>query len=192
MFRKVCNAAVIQGFCDVLGFFESLFTMYEPGNFFCQTALGQTFFRFLFHGFRQSIDFFLAEECKVFEVLDDIGIVLIKPELIEFKGRCLFRIKPDSSACGLAELCAIRFEHERNRQCIYRCIAAMHLADHIDTARNIAPLIRTANLELYVIFAVQMFIIDSLENLIGKFRKRNTCFQTAGYDFFCEHDINWE
>jgi hypothetical protein len=49
----------------------------------------------------------------------------------------------------------------------------MHLADHIDTARNIAPLIRTANLELYVIFAVQMFIIDSLENLIGKFRKRD-------------------
>ena len=68
----------------------------------------------------------------------------------------------------------------------------MHLTDHIDTARNIAPLIRTANLELYVIFAVQMFIIDSLENLIGKFRKRDARFQTAGYDFFCEHDINGE
>ena len=62
VFRQVSNAAVIQGFRDVLSFFQSFRAVDEFRDFFSQTALGQAFFRFFFDRFSQGVDFFLAEE----------------------------------------------------------------------------------------------------------------------------------
>ena len=183
---------MVQGFRDVLGFLQGFRAVDESRDFFSQAALGQSFFRFFFDRFGQSVDFFLAEEGEVFQVFDDVRIILVEPELIEFKGRCLFRVEPDSTAGGLAELGAVRFQHKGNGQAIGFGIAAVHLADRVDTGRDVAPLVGAADLQLDVVMGKEVFKVDGLENLVGKFRKGNACFQTAGNDFLAEHDVDAE
>ena len=156
MFRKIGNAAVVEASVIFCASFK-LPAVNEGRDFFRQAALSQAFFRFLFNGFGQGVDFFLAEEGEVLQVFYDVGIVLIEPELIEFKGRCLFRVEPDSTAGGLAELGAVRFQHEGNGQAIGFGIAAVHLADRVDTGRDVAPLVGAADLQLDVVMGKEVF-----------------------------------
>ena len=68
----------------------------------------------------------------------------------------------------------------------------MDLADRVDTSRDVAPLVGAADLQLDIVVSEEVFKIDGLENLVGKFRKGNTGFQAAGDDFFAEHDVDAE
>ena len=151
MFRKIGNAAVVEGFRNILGFLQGFRAVNEGRDFFRQAALSQAFFRFLFNGFGQGVDFFFAEEGKVFQIFDDVGVVLVEPELIEFERRRLFRVEPDGTAGSLAEFRSVRFQHEGNGEAESFGFAAVHLSDRIDAGRNVAPLIGAADLELNVI-----------------------------------------
>ena len=151
VFRQVSNAAVIQGFRNILGFLQSFRAVDEGRDFFSQAALSQSFFRFRFNGFGQGVDFFFAEEGKILQVFYDVGVILIEPELVEFEGRRLFRIEPNGTAGRFTEFRAVRLQHQGDGQAKGFSFAAMHLADRIDPGRNVPPLIGTADLKLDVV-----------------------------------------
>ena len=67
-FRQVGDAAVVQGFRDVLGFLQGFRAVDESRYFFSQAALGQSFFRFVFDRFGQGVDLLHGEKWVVFKL----------------------------------------------------------------------------------------------------------------------------
>ena len=86
--------------------------MNEAGDFFRQTFLGGAVFRMCLLLFIKGVDFFFCKESEIFQVLDDIPVILVVPVLFEFLWRRLFRVEPHGAAGSLAEFCAVCFEHE--------------------------------------------------------------------------------
>ncbi|MNP34622.1 hypothetical protein D3C76_1279200 [compost metagenome] len=130
--------------------------MYESSHFFGQCHLRFTLMRFGLHLLSQCFNRRFIQECEVLQVLDDITVIRVRPELVEFI-RCRFlRIKPDRAACCFAELRTIRLQHQRNRQAKRYGFRTFFFTDQIKPARNVAPLIRTTNLQLHVLVLIEV------------------------------------
>ncbi|MNP59444.1 hypothetical protein D3C76_1544410 [compost metagenome] len=89
--------------------------MYKSGHFFSQRNLRFTLMRLVLHLLSQSFNRRFIQEREVLQVFDDIAIIGISPELVEFIRRRFLRIKPDCTACCFTKLCAVSLQHQRNR-----------------------------------------------------------------------------
>lgn len=124
----------------------------------------------------QGCRFLLCKESEIFQVLDDIPVILVEPELIEFIGRGLFRVEPHGAAGSLAEFCAVCFEHEGDGQS-EGFMGFICFSDEFDAVCDIAPLVGTADLQLDAAFFIKHFIVDGLEDLVREFREGNARFR---------------
>ena len=165
--------------------------MNEAGNFFRQMFLGGAVFRMCLHLFIKGVDFFFRKESEIFQVLDDIPVVLVEPELVEFVGRGLFRVEPHGTAGSLAEFRTVCFEHEGDGQ-TEGFVAFISFSDEFNAVCDIAPLVGAADLQLDAAFFIKHFIVDGLEDLVREFREGNARFQTGGDYVFRQHGIDVE
>src|SRR5580693_7295766 len=109
----------------------------------------------------QRLDFLARKKREIFQVLDDIAVIGVDPELVKAIHTGPLRIKPDRASHRFPELRAIRIGDERQREAIGRL--AQLLADEIDAGRDVAPLVAPANLQLTMMLLAQMIKIKRLE-----------------------------
>ena len=68
----------------------------------------------------------------------------------------------------------------------------LHLTDKVDTIRDIAPLVRTADLQLHIVFVIEHLEIDGLQDLIREFREGDPRIEARCHDILGEHRIDIE
>ncbi|MOA00311.1 hypothetical protein D3C78_1196670 [compost metagenome] len=81
--------------------------MHEPGHFFGQRNLRFAFMRLGLYLLCQSFNRRFIQEREILQVFNDITVIGISPELVEFIRRRFLRIKPDRTTCCFAELRSI-------------------------------------------------------------------------------------
>ena len=84
----------------------------------------------------------------------NVGIRRAQPELIKGVRRGSFRVQPNGARLSLTEFCAIRLGHQW--QCQPEHLPAVQAASEINTACDIAPLIRAADLQAAAVQSVQL------------------------------------
>ncbi|MNN32932.1 hypothetical protein D3C81_1466690 [compost metagenome] len=105
--------------------------MHEFGHFFSQRNLRFTFMWLSLYLLCQCFNHRFIQEREILQVFDDITVIGICPELVEFV-RCRFlRIKPNRTASCFTKLRAISLQHQRNRQAISFCFRAFLFTDQI-------------------------------------------------------------
>ena len=112
--------------------------------------------------------------------------------MVELVRSCFFRIQPDRTAGSLAEFCAVRFQHQWNRQTESFCFCTFFFADQVQTGSDVAPLILTADLQVDALILEKVQEVHRLQNLVSEFREGNTGVQAAGYDIFSQHRVDIE
>ena len=145
----------------------------------------------LFHFFGKGIDFFVGEEGEVLQVFHHIPVILVEPELVEFVGRGLLRIQPYGAAGGFAEFRAVCLQHEGNGKAV-GIMDVFGLPEQFYAVGDVAPLVSTADLELYVVFVIEHLEVDGLEDLVGEFGEGDPRFQTGCHHFLSQHGIDIE
>ena len=177
--------------CDLLRLRKTRLAVDEAGDFLCELPLRVSMLRMLCDFGLERIDLLLREEGEILQVLHDVAVVLIEPELVEFIRRRLLRIQPYRAARRLAEFRAVRLQHQRDGETV-GIVLVFHLADEVDTIRDIAPLVRAADLQLHIVFVIEHLEIDGLQDLVRKFREGNPRIKARCHDILGEHRIDVE
>ncbi|MNC44496.1 hypothetical protein D3C75_934030 [compost metagenome] len=134
--------------------------MHEPGHFFGQRLLRFTLMRLGLYLFFQRCNFLPGQEGEVFEVFHHITVIAVSPELVELVGGGFLWIKPDRAACAFAEFGAVRFEHQRDGQAEHLGVRPFFFTDQVQSACDIAPLVRAADLQLHILMLVQVQVVQ--------------------------------
>ena len=133
------------------------------------------------------------EQGEFFQVLHDHAILGVDEELVEFVRAGFLRIEPDGAAFGFTELRAIAFCDEREGEAP-RSGFADFLADEVSTGGDVAPLVRTADLELAFVlwFDVQVIEIVSLQELVAEFGVADpgAAFHARADAVLGDHDVD--
>ena len=96
-----------EGIRNALRTGKTFAAMNRRGQLFSKSLLGLTLLRRILDAFRKRLNFFRRPHGKTLQVVDNVRIRRIQPELIELIGRCTLRIEPDVPAFRLSELTAI-------------------------------------------------------------------------------------
>ena len=86
----------------------------------------------------------MLQEGVGFQVIDDLLVLGVDPELVKLVSRGLSGVEPDRARLGFAEFGAICFGHQRAGQA--KGPVAGGAADQIGAGGDIAPLVRAARL----------------------------------------------
>ena len=103
------------------------------------------------------------------------------------------RIQPDGAGFGFAKLGAVGLFHQRHGETVY--LAAVQAPGQVNTAGDVAPLVRAANLQPTAMLSVQLRKVIRLQDHVGEFGKADT--RTFPVDslldrFFLDHVIDGE
>src|SRR5438552_11353993 len=127
--------------------------MDESRDFPSKGALRLALLRLLSRGYRELRHTPERQEREVFEEADHIVVCGFEPKLIHIGCRRARRNEPHGVALGLAELAAIAFGDERQREA--EGGPSLHAANQIDPGRDVAPLVTAAHLRRAVVSAEQ-------------------------------------
>ena len=119
----------------------------------------------------------LVEEGEYLEVFLGVGIVDVKPELIEFVGAGVACVEPYVAALGLSEFASVGLGDEGTGEGEY--FAAELAADELGACGDVAPLVRAAELQLAVFSLIEVQEVVSLEQLICEFGEREAVARLA-------------
>ena len=113
--------------------------------------------------------YFVHREQGVFrQIIGDIVVIHIEPELVECERRCFLRIEPHGVAFGFAEfLAGLLVDDERRRDRVH-CLPRF-LVDEFNPRRDVGPLVGTANLQVDAVAPIEMHIIVRLQERICEF-----------------------
>ncbi|MNJ39095.1 hypothetical protein D3C77_339600 [compost metagenome] len=109
------NIPAEQSCCDSLGLSQGFLAVHESGHFFGQRNLSLALMRLGLYLLGQRVDRLFIQEREVFQVLDDIAVIGIRPELVELVWRRFLRIEPNRAASRLTKLRTVGLQHKRNR-----------------------------------------------------------------------------
>ncbi len=154
-----------------------------------RTWRGAAVFIFFF----QRVDLFHAQEGEELQEAIDVSIRGVDPELIELVWAGFLRIQPDCAAFGFTEFGPVRFGDQRNGQA--KDLILMQTTGQIDTGGDVAPLIRTTNLQRHTVQLVQAGEVITLQQIIGELGKGDALIvtvQTLLHRFFVDHLVNRE
>lgn len=120
----------------------------------------------------QGFDRIAIEHRKDADVAFGIFVAGVEPELIELVWRGVSGIEPDVSAFGFSEFRAVGLLDQRT--CQTKGLSSRFASDQFGTCRDVAPLVRSAQLQFAVFMLVEIQKIGPLYQLIGKFGERHT------------------
>ncbi len=106
------------------------------------------------------------QEGEELEELDDLRVLDLDEELVEFVDACPRGGEPDRAALGLAEFGAVGLGQQRRGEAARGDVA--FAADEIDARRDVAPLVRAARLQEAAVLFVEVEKIVGLEQRVGK------------------------
>ena len=115
----------------------------------------------------QSRQLSIVEEGEYLQVMDDIRIGAVTPELIETVGRGLMLIKPDSITHAFAEFGAVRIGNQRVGNGVG--LTAVHASNKIHTTGNVAPLVTATHLNGAVITLIEDHKVVRLQDHVTEF-----------------------
>ncbi len=164
---KAGQGAAEQGLRRLFGAGQRSFAVHHAGHFAGQALLRGAAFGMLGRDLLKIGNFVGAQPGEVLQVLADIGIIDVVPELVEAVGRGALRVEPDRARLGLAELGAVGFGHQR----IDQPIGALpeRAADQLDTGGDIAPLVAAASLKFAAVMLEEIGKIVSLQEHVAEF-----------------------
>jgi hypothetical protein len=157
------GAAELDG-CLALGVLERLLAMHDARHLTRERPL-----RFPLAGvpamqLDERFDLLDGEEGVHAEVLIDLFVRLVEPELVEGEGRRLLRVEPDRIPFGLAELLAGGVRDDRAGE--GEGLLLEFPADELDAREDVRPLVGGADLEIYVPLLVEDHVVVSLEERV--------------------------
>ena len=130
--------------------------MQEGNDLFRQCFLCLSEMRLGFHLFLQCVDFLLAQEGQLLQVINYLFILGIYEELIHFIRTCFMFIQPYRTGLTLSKFRTVSLGNQRHRQSIALHIRTMLLANQLQTACDISPLILSAKLQCTPLILIQM------------------------------------
>src|SRR5690606_16251127 len=110
-----------------------------------------------------------TKEGKVAQKLVDICISGIEPELIERIRRRSARIEPNGTTFSFPKLGAVSLGDQRQSKT--KSAAAMETPYQVDTAGNISPLVRPADLQGAIVSLVELGKIQRLQDHVTELGK---------------------
>ncbi|MNP23755.1 hypothetical protein D3C76_1164750 [compost metagenome] len=167
--------------------------MHQAGDLIGQHILRARGFAAVFVFFFQGIDLFNVHKGEEFQEAINVRIGGVDPELVEFVRAGFLRIEPDCATFGFTEFGAIRFGDQRNGQA--EDLVLMQTTRQVDTGRDVAPLVGTANLQGHAVQFVQAGKVITLQQVVGELGEGDALIvtvQTLLNRFFVDHLINGE
>ncbi|MCK0440837.1 hypothetical protein MUG78_15615 [Gordonia alkaliphila] len=137
-------------------------------------------------------DLLARQEGEPLEVLDDVGVGRVHEVLVPDVRRGELGVEPQAAAAGgLTELGAVGRGDQRDRHCMRA--AGFHLADQVDAAEDVAPLIGAADLEYAPVPAVQLEVVVGLQQQVAELGVADAIrFQTTLDRLARQHHVDRE
>jgi hypothetical protein len=99
--------------------------------------------------------------------------------LVEYIWRCFIAIQPDVSAFGFTKLTTICFFQQRTGK--GKSLTLGFAANKLCTRNDITPLVTPTELQFYSLCSIQVKEVITLDQLVGKFGKRQAVLQALLY-----------
>ena len=139
------------------------------------------------------VDLIVGEKRKRLEKADHQVVLSIQEELVHCEGRRHLRVEVDGPTLGLAELGPIGLHEQRRGQS--RGITTGHLAHQFGAHGDVAPLVRTTELQRAVMGLVEVQKVVRLQEHVRELGVRNAdigAIETALDRVLGNHLINRE
>ena len=120
----------------------------------------------------QRLNGLAVEQREDTNVALSVVVAHVQPELVELVGRGVASVEPYVTALGLTELRAVGLLNQRAGDSVG--LATQLSADQLGTRSDVAPLIRTTQLNLATECLVQVQEVVALQQLIGELGERHT------------------
>lgn len=191
--------AVLGGLAkeDIGGFdchFVVLAAMHHDGHLLAQAFLELATAWILTMLGNESVDGFLCQVGKDANVALGFFVAHVEPELVESIGGGALAVEPHVALLGLAKLLAIGLGDEGAGEGIGLVVAAQLATNQLGTGGDVAPLVGTTHLELATLGLVEVQVVVTLEELVGKLGEGHAlgkfAIQTALHAVFGHHIVH--
>ena len=136
------------------------------------------------------VDLLQRQEGEHPDALHDIGITHIAPVLVELEGAGLVGVQPDSIACGLAHLLALRVGQQSDGHGVG--ILAQLTADQLGAAQHVAPLVIAAKLHVAAVMLEHVVEVVALHDHVVELEEGQTALHALLIALGTQHVVDRE
>ena len=136
------------------------------------------------------IDLLQRQEGQHPDALHHVGVAHVPPVLVEFKGRGLVGVQPDSVSGGLAHLVALGVRQQRDGHAV--SVLAQLLADQLGAAQHVAPLVVAAELHIAAKMLEQVVEVVGLHDHVVEFQEGQSPLHALAVAVRPEHVVDGE
>ena len=162
--------------------------MHQTGHLLGQHILGARRFTAVFVFFFQGVDFSHVHKGEELQEAINVSIRGVDPELVELVRAGFLRIQPHRAAFSFTKFGAVGFGDQRYGQA--KDLVLVQTTGQVDTGGNVAPLVRTADLQRHAVQLVQAGKVVTLQQVVGELGKRDAlvvAVETLLHRFFVDH-----
>ncbi len=143
--------------------------MDHAGQFLCDRLLQFALVRSRLVFGHQGLDGLPVEEGEDPDVALRILVADIQPELVELVRRRIACVEPYIAALGLPELRPVGFLDQRAGHSVH--LSVLYATNQLHTRGDVAPLVRTSQLQPTAMLAIELHEVVPLHQLVGELRK---------------------